>query len=226
MQKWVTLGLVAVATLAVAGSTFADVPSSLTSTVACSCTADPLGGASTQTGAGKCTIGPAGAKFTEDLKCNCVIRNVLGAPLASSTVKAIATAVNGAGYEWDPSFGSPNEGTQTLTSDGSGNANFVFQHGGVSVAASPVLPDLNFVVTAQGPGAGGPVSLASCSPQLSVIGYDAVFTPSPGTVDLFDFAQFGIDLGAGNLRSDFTWSGVVDLFDFAAFGGNFNTVWP
>lgn len=224
MQKWVTLGLVVAAALGMTASSFADVPSSLTSTVSCTCVADPLGGASTQLPT-KCSITPAGKNPSEDILVQVAVKNVLGAALAGSTVSATAVGVGGTSFVWDNGVtpAEPVENPQTGLSDGAGNVTFTFDEGGASMAASPVLPNLNFTVTAQGPGPGGPVALAACAPQLNVLSFDLNLS---GDVNLVDFAIFGGDLGAGNLRSDFNWSGGVNLVDFALFGAhmgdNFN----
>lgn len=218
MQKWVTLGLVVAAALGMTGSTFADVPSSLTSTVGCSCIADGLGGASGQL-PNKCTIAPTGKGPAEDIKVQVVVKNVLGAPLAGSTVNATAVGVSGSSFIWDNGIAPPEvvENPQTGTSDGAGNVTFTFDEGGASMAAAPVMPNLNFTVTAQGPGPGGPVALASCSPQLSVLSFDL---NADGNVNLTDFAIHASDLGGGALRSDFNWSGATNLTDFAQFAAH------
>jgi len=215
MRKWVTLGLVAVVTLGMAGYSFADVPSSLTSTVACTCVAGPGGAASTQLPY-HCTISPAnGTTHAEDIKVSVVVRNVLGSPLAGSTVNATATPVGASTFIWNPA-----QNPQSIVSDGSGNANFTFRRGGVATGSSPSFPNLDYSITAQGPGAGSPVGLNACSPQLNVKGYDE---NASGGVDLVDFALFSSDLGSGGARSDFNWSGATDLVDFALFSANLGT---
>lgn len=220
MQKWVTLGLVAVASLGLAGVSFADVPSSLTSTVVCQCVADAGGGASSQL-PNKCTITPSGTSPSEDVQVNVTVRNVLGAPLAGSTVVIASVGVGGATFIWDDGVlpAEPDEDPQTGLSNGSGVFNVVFDEGGVSNTATPTLPNLDFSVTASGPGPGGPVALAACAPQLQVLSYDL---NASGQVNLVDFALFGSDFGAGASRSDFNWSGgAPNLVDFALFGAEF-----
>lgn len=222
MRNWVTLGLVAAVSLGVAGVSLADVPSALTSSVLCRCVADGLGGASTQAAANKCTIADRGRGPSEDLRVEIVVRNVLGAGLAGSTVSVTATAMGGASFLWDDgvSPAEPVENPQTALSDGSGNANFVFDEGGVSNAAVPVLPNLDANITATGPGPGGPVALVACPTKFSVVGFDH---NASGATDLVDFAIFATDFGAGNARSDFNWDGAVNLVDFAQFAAHFST---
>lgn len=222
MRNWVILGLVAAVSLGVAGLSYADVPSALTSSVICRCVADGLGGASSQAAANKCTIADRGVGPSEDLRAEITVRNVLGAGLAGSTVSCTATAMGGATFIWDDgvSPAQPVENPQTGLSDGSGNANFVFDEGGVSNAAAPVLPNLDMNVTAQGPGPGGAVALNPCTVKFSVVGFDE---NASGTTDLTDFAIFATDYGAGNARSDFNWDGAVNLTDFAQFAAHYNT---
>lgn len=222
MRNWVTLGLVAAVSLGVAGIAAADVPSALTSSVVCRCVADGLGGASSQAAANKCTISDRGRGPAEDLRVEIVVRNVLGAGLAGSTVSVTATPMGGATFLWDDGV-SPAEAVenpQTAVSDGTGNATFVFDEGGVSNAAAPVLPNLDMNITAQGPGPGGPVALVACPTKFSVLGFDE---NASGITDLTDFAIFATDYGAGNARSDFNWDGPVNLTDFAQFAAHYNT---
>lgn len=222
MQKWVTLGLVAAASLGLAGISFADVPSSLTSTVGCVCVADAGGGASSQL-PNKCTITPSGTAPSEDIQVNVTVRNVLGAPLAGSTVTIASVGVGGATFIFDDGVApiETDEDPQTGLSNGVGVFNVVFDEGGVINTAIPTLPNLDFSITASGPGPGGPVALAACTPQLQIVSYDLNGT---GDVQLLDFAIFGSDFAAQNPRSDFNWSGagsVVNLLDFALFGAEF-----
>jgi len=224
MRNWVILGLVAAVSLGVAGLSYADVPSALTSSTICRCVADGLGGASTQAAANKCTISDRGVGPAEDLRAEITVRNVLGASLAGSTVSVTATAMGGAGFIWDDGVNPPQpvENPQTAVSDGSltGNAVFVFDEGGVSNAAVPVLPNLDMNVTATGPGPGGAVALNACTTKFSVVGFDE---NDSGLTDLTDFAIFATDYGAGNARSDFNWDGAVNLTDFAQFAAHYNT---
>jgi hypothetical protein len=220
MRKWVTLGLVAAASLGFASSSSADVPSALTSSVICSCVADGLGGASTQAAANKCTISPRGGIRSEDLIVAVTVRNVLSAALAGSTVNATAAATGVSTFIWDNGVNPPEavENPQTGVSNGAGQVTFTFDEGGVTNNPTPTLPNLNFSVTAQGPGPGSAVTLQSCSPQYSIVGYDS---DASGAVALPDFGTFAGDFGAGNLRSDFNWDGGVGLPDFGFFAGNF-----
>lgn len=220
MRNWVTLGLVAAMSLGVVGVSLADVPSALTSSVICRCVATAGGGASTQAAANKCTIADAGDNPSEDLRVEVTVRNVLGAALAGSTVSATATAMGGASFIWDDgvSPAEPVENPQTALSDGSGNATFIFDEGGVNNAPAPVLPNLDAAVTAQGPGPGSAVTLIPCPTKFSVVGFDL---DASGQTSLVDFAIFSTDFGAGNARSDFNWDGLVNLVDFAQFSAHF-----
>jgi len=220
MQKWVTLGLVAAASLGLAGISFADVPSSLTSTVVCQCVADAGGGASSQLPY-KCTITPSGTSPSEDVQVNVVVRNVLGAPLAGSTVVITSVGVSGATFIWDNGLLpiEPDEDPQTGLSNGVGVFNAVFDEGGVNNTPTPTLPNLDFSITAAGPGPGGAIALTACAPQLQVLSFDL---NASGAVNLADFAIFAGDFGAGNARSDFNWStGAPNLADFALFAASF-----
>lgn len=220
MRNWVILGLVAAVTLGTAGMSLADVPSALTSSVICRCVADGLGGASTQAAANKCTIADEGRGPAEDLRVEVTVRNVLGAVLAGSTVNATATAIGSATFIWDDGVNPPEpvENPQAGISDAAGVVNFVFDEGGVSNAAVPVLPNLDANVTAQGPGPGSAVTLNPCPTKFSVVGFDL---NADGQQQLLDFAIFATDFGAGNARSDFNWDGAVNLLDFAQFAAHF-----
>jgi hypothetical protein len=220
MRNWVIFGLVAVASVGVAGLSYADVPSALTSSVICRCVADGLGGASTQAAANKCTIADEGTGPAEDLRVEITVRNVLGADLAGSTVSCTATAMGGVTLIWDDGVNPPQavENPQTAVSDGLGHATFVFDEGGVLNAAVPVLPNLDMAVTATGPGPGGAVSLIPCPVKFSVVGFDG---NADGSTNLTDFAIFATDYGAGNARSDYNWDGPVNLTDFAQFAAHY-----
>jgi hypothetical protein len=220
MRTWVTLGLAAVASIGIVGASLADVPSQLTSSVGCTCVADGLGGVSTQTGANKCTISPRGGAKSEDVKVAVTVRNVLGSVLAGSSVVVTAVPVGGSTYIWDNGVTPPEaaENPQTAVSDGFGNANFTFDEGGATNNPAPTFPNLNFSVTAQGPGPGSAVTLNSCATQYSIVSYDS---NASGLVDLLDFSTFATDFGAGNLRSDYTFDSLVDLLDFSAFATNY-----
>jgi hypothetical protein len=142
-----------------------------------------------------------------------------------------SVGINGAVFLWDDGLlpggaGDPDEDPQTLVSDALGQANFVFDEGGVSIpAGAPVYPTLQFNVTADGPGnPGNPVPLPICAPALSVVGYDM---NASGGVTGADLAMFAAIFGTVNIRGDFNHSGGViggaDLALFAAeFGASIN----
>lgn len=224
MRNWVTLGLVAAASLGIAGISLADVPSSLTSTVGCTCTADAGGGASSQL-PNKCTITPSGTAPSEDINVAIVVRNVLGAPLAGSTVTVTSVGVAGSTFIFDNGAipVEPDEDPQTGLSNGVGVFNGLWDEGGV-VSAVTTFPNLDFSTTASGPGPGGPVALAACAPQLSVVSYDI---NGDGKVDLVDFAIFAGDLASNDDEANFNWNlgggDDVDLVDFALFGSELNS---
>src|SRR5262245_38744491 len=153
MRNWVTLGLVAAASLGLAGVSFADVPSSLTSTVVCECHADPGGGASTQLPT-HCTITPSGTSPSEDVHVHVTVNNVLGAPLAGSTVNISSVGVNGSTFIWDNGLlpgGDTDEDPQTGLSDALGKVNGTWDEGGVAHPAVTTFPNLDYTVTATGP---------------------------------------------------------------------------
>jgi hypothetical protein len=218
MSKWVTFGLVAAASLGLAGVSSADVPSSLTSTVLCECHATAGGGASGALPL-KCTITPSGTNPSEDVHVHVTVRNVVGAPLAGSTTTATSVGLAGAIFVWDNGVSPPeaDEDPQTGLSDAGGNVNFTFDEGGVNNAPVAASPNLDFAVTASGPGPGGPVTLAGCSPQLTVVSYDL---NANGQVNSIDVGIFASDIGFANTRSDFNFSGgavnSVDVGLFAA----------
>lgn len=225
MRNWAILGLVAAASLGIAGNSLADVPSSLTSTVGCACTADPGGGASSQL-PNKCTLTPSGTNPSEDINVSVVVRNVLGAPLAGSTVVVSSVGVNGAVFIFDDGTipFQADEDPQTGLSNGSGVFSGTWDEGGVQMAGATTFPNLDFSTTASGPGPGGPVALAACAPQLSVISYDL---NGNGVVDLVDFAIFAGDLASNDDEANFNWNlgggDDVDLVDFALFAAELNT---
>jgi hypothetical protein len=219
MRNWVILGLVAAVSFGVAGLSYADVPSSLTSSVVCRCVADGLGGASTQAAANKCTIADEGRGPAEDLRVEVTVRNVLGAVLAGSTVNGTATAMAGSGFIWDDgvSPAEPVENPQTALSDGFGNATFIFDEGGVSYGGA--YPNLDAAVTAQGPGPGSAVSLIPCPTKFSVRSPDL---NASGAQDLTDFAIFAGDyVAGGDTKSDFNWDGATNLTDLAIFTAHY-----
>src|SRR5262249_22619418 len=163
--------------------------SSLTSSVTCRCVADGLGGASSQAAANKCTIADEGRGPAEDLRAEMVVRNVLGAALAGSTVNVTATVIGASTEVWDNGINPPEpvENPQTGLSAADGSANFVFDEGGITNGATPTLPNLDMNVTASGPGPGGAVTLNPCPTKFSVIAYDE---NADGSTDLTDFAIF------------------------------------
>lgn len=227
-SRWVTVGLVALATLGLAGLALADVPSDLTSTVSCECQPDPVGG-SGAANPDECTLCPGGdgdpVDGTEDIVISVIVRNVLGQPLAGSNVVCTAAAVPAAGdaFAWDNDgtpIGDPIMDPQSATTAVGGTASFVYDQTAIvwnEIAGTGVtLPNLDFLVTAQGPGPGLPVTLQGCNPQLKVISYD--MAAGDGLVGLQDFGDFASCWNTLDQRSDFNWSGgVVNLQDFGAF---------
>jgi hypothetical protein len=226
--------LVVLASLGLASLALADVPSDLTSTVSCYCDADPAGGSGAAVPGTNCTICPSGDGVpsfgTEDVFVNVVVRNVLGQPLAGSTVTVSSVAVAQDTVVWDDGLipggaGDPDEDPQTAVSAADGSASFMFDEGGIGfneVAGTPIAqPDLDFLVTAQGPGPGGPVVLVGCVPQLNMISFD--MRGSDCNVGLLDFGDFATCFGAGGIdtRCDFNWDTLVNLVDF----GHFATHW-
>ena len=193
----------------------------ITSSTECFLRADATGGISSQMAANKGTISPSGRGPSEDIHLRVTIRNVLGAPLAGATVVATATATSGAVFRWDDGSlppGDTAENPQTAVTDASGVVELIYDEGGVMLQPSPSLPNLDFAVTSQGPGPGGPVALAGCATRFSLLSFDL---NADGRVDLTDFAIFSTDYVAGNPRSDFTWADGVNLADLAAFTAHY-----
>jgi hypothetical protein len=230
MRNWVTVGLVAIGSLAIAGAAAADVPSELTSDVGCSCSADAVSGGASQALPLKCTISPSGGTPTggnldpsDDINVSVVVRNVLSAPLAGSTVVVTSAAFGGTTAYFD-NGASPvesDEDPQTAVSALDGSANFVFDEGGVLIPAGQGgVANLDFAVTAAGPGPGGPVVLDPCPTDLTVHGYD-LDNDAGGDCDLGDFGTFATYFTGGDLRGDFTHTAGVGLPDFGLFAGNF-----
>jgi hypothetical protein len=223
MKKWVTFGLVAAASLGLTMVAAADVPSDLTSTVDCYCTAHPGGGASSTLPL-NCSIAPDGGAPSDLIHVDVVVNNILGNPLQNSNVTVGAVAVNGASAMW-----CAGENPQAQLSALDGSADFVFDNGLVNPAAGPLLETIDFDVTADGPGPGGAVPLADCPDQLTVISFDILNLDL--NVNLADFAAFGADFVSDNLRSDFNHDRAVNpdevgLADFAMFGAHLNKACP
>lgn len=115
----------------------------------------------------KCTISPSGggpnpAGFfapSDDVRVDVVVVDLTGSPVAGSTVLCSSTAIGGAVVAWDN--GPPDdEDPQTGVSNAAGAVAFIYDEGGVSIpAGGGGVPNLDFTVTAQGPGPGGPVVL-------------------------------------------------------------------
>lgn len=230
MNKWVTFGLVAVASLALAAASSADVPSELTSTVTCYCTASAGGGAST-TLPHNCTICPLGDGPSEDIHVDVVVNNILGQPLTGSNVTVTTAPLGGASECWCPGE-NPQVGVSVV-----GVVNFVFDNGSVSPVEPTPLPltpaanpSLDFDVVAVGPGPGGPVALEDCDPQLVVLAFEA--QTQNCTVGLDDFARFASDFATDDVNSDFDHdraadpANEVDLADFAKFAAHFGHTCP
>lgn len=231
MRNWVTIGLVAIGSLAVAGAAVADVPSSLTSDVVCSCSADVASGGASGALPLNCTISPSGGfggtDPSDNINVAVIVRNVLSVPLAGSSVVVASAPIGGAVFAFDDGVAPPeaDEDPQTAVSALDGSANFVFDEGGVVTAAGAA--NLDFSVTASGPGPGGPVVLDDCDPDLYVLGYnlDALDAevPPDNDVDVVDFAIFASLFGLGPNRGDFNHSGgLTGVVDFALFAANFN----
>jgi hypothetical protein len=217
MSKWVTFSLAAVMVLGTAAMSLADVPSNLTSSVGCACVATAGGGASGALPL-KCTLSPGGDVNSDDIDVNVVVRNVLGAPLMGSTVTATAIPLSGLVAAWKAGT-NPQTGVSIVT----GAVSFVFDRGGVDHPATAVYPNLDFSVTASGPGPGGPITLASCTPQLTVTGYDL---DANGIVDLIDLILFAGEFTTSSTPAicDYDWAaGVdpVDLIDLILFASEF-----
>lgn len=226
MKKWVTFGLVAMASLALTSLAVADVPDGATSTVDCYCTGHAGGGAS-GTLPYNCTIGPAGTSPSDVIHVDVVVNNILGNPLQNSNVTANAVAINSATAVW-----CSGENPQSQLSALDGSADFVFSKGTVNpVDPTPgtLTETLDFDVSAMGPGAGGPVGLAACDPALVVISYDLVNLDL--SVGLPDFAKFAADFASDDVEADFNHDRAsnpdeVGLADFALFASHFGDVCP
>jgi hypothetical protein len=219
MKKWVTFGLVAAASLGLTTIAAADVPSDLTSTVDCYCTA----AATRSVGASSalplnCTVSPVGPDAgapADEIHVDVVVNNILGNPLENSDVDVSAVAINGASATW-----CLGENPQSVLSALDGSADFVFERGTVNKPAGPVIATIDFDVTATGPGPGGAVPLADCPDDLTVISFDMINLDL--LVNIVDFASFGSALTSGDPAGDFDHTGVVGIVDFAMFGAHLN----
>jgi hypothetical protein len=226
MRKWVTFGLVAVGSLALAAVSSADVPSELTSTVTCYCTALAAGGAS-QSLPDNCTISPDGGNDGDEIHVDVHVRNILGQDLQNSTVTVVTALQNGAAEMWCDS------NTQVGLSDAGGLANFVYYEGSVIPASPtpvPLTPTLDFDVDAVGPGAGGAVALEPCENSLTVISPEVSAGDLNLLVSSVDFTDFGDifnnvgvlgDDHRGDLDHDRAGGGdVVDGVDFTIYASH------
>jgi hypothetical protein len=120
----------------------------------------------------------------------------------------------------------------SATSDALGNANFVLDEGGiewdeVAGVTTVTLPNLDFTVTAQGPGGGGPVTLQSCTDglkaarSLKMISFDMY--GGDILVGLQDLGDFATVYNTVAPRADYDWSGGnVALGDLGAFATHYN----
>jgi hypothetical protein len=220
MQRFLIVGLMALATLGLAGLSIADVPNESNSTVACECIAD----AGTGIGSGKdeaheCNICPGGDKFTEDIWVHVIVRNHQNQPLTGSTVTVTAVALNGETLSWDDGV-SPveaDEDPQVMLSAGDGSADFMYDEGGVDqLEPNTTFPNVDFNVLMSGPGPGS--ASKTCDTQFEVTGFDHDIS---GIVDLPDLAVFGVQgWAAQDLECDYNHSDgavPVDLIDFAMF---------
>jgi hypothetical protein len=218
MTKWVTFGLVAAASLGLSMVAVADVPSDLTSTVDCYCTANAGGVGASSMLPLSCSIAPDGGDPSDDIHVDVVVNNILGNPLQNSNVTATAVAINGATAVWCAS-----ENPQAQLSALDGSADFVFDNGTVNLAAG-LVQTLDFDVTAQGPGPGAAVGLADCADPLTVISFDMINLDL--VVNIVDFATFGAALAGNTPNGDFDFSGTVGIIDFAMFGSHLNKACP
>src|SRR5262249_22787688 len=158
---------------------------------------------------------------SDDIHVLVTVRNVLGQGLAGANVVAAATPIGSATFRWDDGSlppGDTPENPQTGVSDGLGHVEVIYNEGGGALPPTPLMPDLDFTVTTQGPGPGGPVQIPGCPTPFSIIGVDL---NADGRVNLTDFAIFGTDYGAGNPRSDFNWDSRVNLTNFAMFSAHY-----
>lgn len=195
------------------------------STVNCRCAADPAsGGASTMLPL-KCTISPSGGAGgtdpSDDILVIVFVSDAIGAPLPGSTVVVSHAAIGATVFIWDPGappIGDTDEDPQTAITNAIGQAIFKYDEGGArSPGCLGGMPNLDFTVTAQGPGPGGPVVLPNCVPDLTVHAYDL---DADCDVDVVDFAIFASCFGVG-VRGDFNHDGVANVIDFALFAANF-----
>jgi hypothetical protein len=232
MGKWVTLSLVAAASLGLVSSAVATVPNAGLSRVSCGCVADPAGGASTMLPY-KCTISPSGGSGTwinnEDIITVVDVRNALNSGLDGSSVVVTATDIPTSVSIWDPGppvFGDIAEQPQTGLTSGGGFFTAKHDEGGINhnQGGGVNYPNLDMTVTAEPVGGGTPVALNGCdvlTDQLSVTSYDL---NADCKVDLLDLVTFGGQYGGGVVPriADFNWSGgPPDLLDLILFGKNY-----
>ena len=221
MQKrFITVGLIAIATLGLAGLSLADVPNESNSTVTCECVPDAGSGiGSGKDEAHECNLCPAGDKYSEDIWVHVIVGNHQNLPLPNSTVTVTAVALNGETLLWDDGVSPPEaaEDPQVMLSAGDGTADFMYDEGGIDqLEPNTTFPNLDFNVLMSGPGPGS--AAKSCDIQFEVTGFDHNINR---IVDLPDLAVFaGEGWGAQDLECDYNHSDVapaVDLVDFAMF---------
>jgi hypothetical protein len=194
-------------------------PPTIFDVIHCSCSGHPDGGASSMLPY-HCTISPTGQAPGDLIHVGVEVYNILGQPLVGATITSRPIAISGAFALW-----CTGQEAQAVLTDEEGKAHFVFDRG--SVFSHPdVLPDLDFDLTAEGGGLGGPIALDDCPEPLTVIGFD-VDAGTPLDVTLADFAIAASDWRLGNSRSDFNHDGAPSyLTDFAMFGAHFHDVCP
>lgn len=190
-------------------------PYPTTRPVVCECMADPVSGGASAALPLNCTISPSGgfggSDPSDDIRVAVTVVNVLGSPIAGVDLVVTPTPLNGASFRWDDGSapaGDLDERQQTGVTDAAGVAVFMFDEGGVAVpAGSAGLQNLDFHVTVDLPGPGGPEALPSC--------WD-------GPLRILDFALFAAEFGQGGSPADFNHSGgAVGVIDFSLFAANY-----
>jgi hypothetical protein len=245
LRKGAVPALAAIAALALASVSAANVPNEAMSVVTCYCVEDHETGWGhlypNPTPPDECTIAPDGlgawtpgnpatVKWVDDIMIDVTVNNHLGQPLAGSqvTVDAVLTDPANAGMIWDndmlgvasPLYDDP-EDPQTALSNAAGQAWFKYDEGGLGTAlpAPPwnpwTIPSLTFSATMVGPGPGSAV--VYCASALDVAGYDL---SSNCVVDLVDLAKFGFSWPINHLQADFNHNGAVAVEDLAMFARN------
>lgn len=192
----------------------------------CHCVADAASSGASLALPFNCTISPSGGAGgtdpSEDVRVDVIIRNVLYAPIAGATVVVTPVPFGGVVMRWDDGSspaGDTDERNETGITAADGSVEFLFDEGVVAIPSGlGGLPNLDFQLTAQGPGPGGPVVLPPCPVDLTVHGYDQ---DADGDVDLRDFGTFATRFRTGDLRADFTHTTGVGLADFGLFAANY-----